>query len=172
MCRRTYSYKSPLRPYDEDVKQWPFKLMPGTEPKASSGRQTGLALRQRVRSQCDFVLHLFFAEGINEYPLHPRHASPVSTHIVETDHPHYSFIKKRSASDSREPDMKVICLILLSVPTGPITTGLSSLHPAGFFAKSVAANLLRSYFPHNLQRTSGTRWNRSQIPCSDLSLLR
>ena len=42
----------------------------------------------------DFAL-IFFAEGVNEITLRPRHASPISTHIVETDHPPYAFIKKR-----------------------------------------------------------------------------
>lgn len=50
--RQTYSYKCSAYPYDKGRQQWPFKLMPGTELKAGSGRQTGLALRQRVRSQC------------------------------------------------------------------------------------------------------------------------
>ena len=45
----------------------------------------------RLGSECEVsalrFCTYFFAEGVNEITLRPRHASPISTHIVETDHP-------------------------------------------------------------------------------------
>lgn len=95
----------------------------------------------RLGSECEVsalrFCTYFFAESVNEITLRPRHASPISTHIVETDHPPIllskSTIYKRSLH----------CLETHSIPLAMVTVnyirGSVSTQPPGSFTTNTPA---------------------------------
>lgn len=70
--------------------QWLFRRRQEPEEEQPSGltdSKVQAAIRQRGRSQCDFVWHLFVLHTLLRVSMHSRPASPRSRATVETDHP-------------------------------------------------------------------------------------